>query len=75
MFLLKTNKKFQKESQRNIRSAERYVFDTNIVHMDVYAKSPYIKGVSLWNSLPNDFQTLIDGHKFKSVVKKNRANF
>ena len=75
MFLLKTNNKFHKESQRNTRSAERYVFDTNIVHMDVYAKSPYIKGVSLWNMLPNDTQALRDGHVFKSIVKKDQAIF
>ena len=61
--------------ERNTRSAERYVFDTEIVHMDVYAKSPYIKGVCLWNSLSNDVQALSDGHKFKTIIKKDRAIF
>ena len=43
MFHLKSNKKIHKVMERNTRSAERYVFDMEIVHMDVYAKSPYIK--------------------------------
>ena len=75
MFHLKSNKKFHKVMERNTRSAERYVFDTEIVHMDVYAKSPYIKGVCLWNSLSNDIQALCDGHKFKTIIKKDRAIF
>ena len=63
MFHLKSNKTIHKVMERNTRSAERYVFDTEIVHMDVYAKSPYIKSVCLWNSLSNDIQALSDGHK------------
>ena len=31
-----------------------YVFDTDIVHF--YGKSPYYKGVSLWNDLPLNIQ-------------------
>ena len=49
------------------------MFDTKIVHMDVYGKSPYIKGVSLWKMLPNDTMALSDGHIFKSIVKKDPA--
>ena len=40
MFLLKRNKSFCKESKRITRAADRYIFETRIVHMEVYAKSP-----------------------------------
>ena len=34
------------------RSTRIYVFQTDIVHTDIYDKSPYYNSVTLWNSLP-----------------------
>ena len=75
MFLLKRNKSFCKESKRITRAADRYIFETRIVHMEVYAKSPYLKGVSLWNSLSKDTQLIIDRHRFKNSIKKELSKF
>ena len=71
MFLLKINNKFKKESVRITRNAERYVFNTEIVHKDIYAKSPFYCGVSLWNSIPIEYQNLIERRTFKTSIKKH----
>ena len=47
MFSLKSNNKYKKESVRTTRSIDCYVFNTKIVHKDIYAKSPFHCGVSL----------------------------
>ena len=71
MFMLKCDNRFRKEGLRDTRSIERYVFNTENVHMDVYAKSPYFKGVALWNSLPLDIQNINTSALFKSAVKRH----
>ena len=57
------------------RNAERYEFKTDIVHKDIYAKSPYYRGVCLWNSIPIDCQNLLDGRMFKNNIKKQLSIF
>ena len=69
MFMLKCNNKFCKQGLRVTRNADRYVFNTEIVHMDVYAKSPYYRGVALWNNLPLDIQNKGTATVFKNAVK------
>ena len=71
MFMLKCNNLFRKECSRITRSAERYIFDTEIVHMEVYARSPYYKGVTLWNTLPIVLQHEQIGFSFKSSLKRH----
>ena len=39
--------------------------------MDVYAKSPYYKGVTFWNSLPLDIQNIDTVSNFKNSVKRH----
>ena len=56
---------------RLTRNAERYVFNTEIVHKDTYAKSPFYCGVSLWNSIPVEYQNLIERRTFKNSIKKH----
>ena len=73
MFSLKSNNKFRKESQRTTRTVDKYVFETDIVHMDIYAKSPYMKGVSLWNMLTYETQAITDRYFFRNTLRKNRA--
>ena len=71
MFMLKCNNKFRKQGLRVTRNADRYVFNTEIVHMDVYAKSPYYRGVALWNNLPLDIQNICTATVFKNAVKEH----
>ena len=71
MFSLKSNNKYEKECVRVTRNVDRYVFGTEIVHKDVYAKSPYYCGVSLWNSIPVECQNIVDSRMFKNQIKKH----
>ena len=71
MYNLKCNGCFKREGTRDTRSMEKYIFVTDIVHNGIYARSPYYKGVSLWNSLPAHIQGVNDKSKFKSSVKKH----
>ena len=45
MFVLKSNDQYKKDGVRNTRSTEKYIFQTDIGHMSIYDRSPYIKGV------------------------------
>ena len=65
----------KKDSVRVTRNANRYEFKTDIVHKDIYTKSPYFKGVSLWNNIPIDCQNLVDGKTFKNNIKKHLNMF
>ena len=71
MFSLKLNNKYKKESMRVTRSTERYEFKTEILHKDIYAKSPFYKGVCLWNNIPLDCQRHVNGIYFKNTLKKH----
>ena len=70
MFSLKLSNKFKKESVCVTRTVDRYVFDTDIVHKDVYANSPYFKGTALWNGLDAVTQKKIGRLEFKSCITK-----
>ena len=71
MFMLKCNGLFWKESMRITHNADRYTFNTAIVHMEIYAESPYYKGVALWNNLPIDLQNQNIGFTFKNWLKRH----
>ena len=71
MYSLKCNNIFKKPGLRFTRNAEHYLFDTDIVHLDIYAKSPYLKGVELWNLLPIDMQNINDGFIFRNSIKRH----
>ena len=75
MFLLKNYNSFSREKRRDTRLSNKYVFDTNIVRMDIYAKSPYLKGVALWNELPKELTDFTDAYAFRRTLKKNRAMY
>ena len=70
MLSLKLKNKYKTDSARVTRNADRFELKTYIVHKDIYAKSPYFRGVSLWNSLPIDYQNLLDSRTFKNNIKK-----
>ena len=75
MHSLKHNNRYKKPGLRHTRNAERYLFDTDIVHLDIYAKSPYFKGVELWNSIPLDIQNIDDGYSFKNNIRRHLGIF
>ena len=51
---------------RNTCNADKYIFDTNHVNLDIYAKSPYYVGAKYWNDLPKDTQS----SRSKAAIKK-----
>ena len=71
MYVLKCNGQYQKEGIRNTCSTEKYIFESDIVHSGIYAKSPYYKRANLWNDIPMNLQKLPDKCKFKNGIKKH----
>ena len=71
LFDIKGHNLYKKDGCRITRSTAQYIFETDIVHSGVYAKSPYYKGASTWNSLPRNLQNMTDKCKFKNVLKKH----
>ena len=71
MYSLKSNNRFKKSGFRTTRSMENYVFETDIVHSGINARSPYYRGATLWNGLPAHIQRLTDKNKFKVGIKKH----
>ena len=75
MFDLKCHGLFKKEGIRNTRSTENYIFETDIVHTGIYAKSPYYKGANLWNEVPRHLQQVPNKGKFKKDIKRHLGAF
>ena len=46
------------------------MFKTDIIHKDIYGKSPYLRGVLLWNTIPYECQDLLDSRAFNNNIKK-----
>ena len=68
---MKCNNRFKKPALRFTGNTECYLFDTDIVHLDIYAKSPYFKGVELWNLLLIDIQNINDRFIFRNSIKRH----
>ena len=75
MFSLKMINMYRKDGVCVPHNIDRYTFYTEIVHKDVYAKSPYFKGVTLWNTLPANLQNKPNGHEFKICIKKTFEHY
>ena len=75
MFSLRLANKYKKESVCHTRSMDRFEFTTEICHKDIYVKSPFYKGVCLWNSIPIGYQNMIDSRCFKGSIKKHLSIF
>ena len=73
MFNLKQCGCFRKRGTRITRSTDKYVFDTDIVHLGIYAKSPYYMGVRLWSDLPANWQNTVDKYTFSNIIKNHIA--
>ena len=72
MHSLKCNSKFKKPE---LRHTEHYVLDSDIVHLDIYAKSPYFRGIDLWNNLPLHIQNIDDSYSFKMSIMRHLGMF
>ena len=70
MFDLKQKGLFEKMHNRNTRNADKYIFDTNHVNLDIYVKSPYYVGAKYWNDLPKETQNSRSKMQFKTAIKK-----
>ena len=71
MFNLVWDNKYKKVYTRHTRAMDRYVFDTDVVKLRIYANSPYYKGVQLWNDLPVDIKTIGDKRTFDYRIKSH----
>ena len=71
MYNLATNNKFRKVHDRHTRAMDGYVFNTNVVKLNIYANSPYYRGVQLWNDLPADIKTIDDKRVFDYRIKRH----
>ena len=68
MYGLVQENKYKKEGARITRTVNMYLFDTQIVHLGIYANSPYCTGVRYWNELPNDIKPIKDKHAFNRCL-------
>ena len=56
------------------RQADKIVFKTDIVHYDIYKRSPYYIGSQLWSNLPKEIQHSQTRLEFKNGVKRFYRN-
>ena len=54
----------------NTRQAEKVVFKTDIVHLEIYRKSPYYMGTLLWNRLSSELQKQGNKTAYKNDVRR-----
>ena len=54
----------------NTRQAEKVVFKTDIVHLEIYRKSPYYMGTLLWNRLSSELQKQGNKTAYKNDVHR-----
>ena len=75
MFSLKLKNMYKKDSVRSTRNACHFEFKTEIVHKDIYSKSPFFRGVGLWRNIPFEYQNFTDSKMFKNIIKKHLSAF
>ena len=71
MFTFVQNNKYRKVVVRNTRTIDTYVFDTDIVHLGIYANSPYYVGARLWNNLPLEIKNTRNKGVFSTLVQRH----
>ena len=70
MFNLASDNKYRKVHKRHTRAMDGFVFNTDVVKLNIYANSPYYKGVQLWNDLPDDIKSIHDKRTFDYSIKR-----
>ena len=53
---------------RNTRQTDKYIFDINLVNLELYSRSPYYIGSKFWNGLPKPVQDLNTKEKYKRAI-------
>ena len=53
---------------RNTRQADKYIFETNRVNLEIYSRSPYYIGSKIWNDLPKNVQDMRKKETYKRSV-------
>ena len=69
MYEMKQQRLYERIGDRVTRQGDKYVFQTDIVNLGVYARSPYYIGSQLWNELPSNIQNARTKAQFKHEVK------
>ena len=69
MYDLNASDIYIKPVNANTRQGDKSIFSTEIVHHDVYRRSPYYVGAALWNKLTIDVQQLATKTIFKSRIR------
>ena len=68
-YLLLSKKVVRAPSYINTRKADKFNFVLKRLRSDFYIKSPYYRGVKIWESLDNDVQFQVTKESFKRLVK------
>ena len=69
MYRLNASDTYIKPVNANTRQGDKSVFRTEIVHCELYRRSPYYAGAALWNKLTIDVQQLATKTNFKSRIR------
>ena len=57
-------------SEVDTRQDDKVVFKTDIVHYDIYKRSPFYIGTQLWNRLSSELHNLTNKKAYKNDVKR-----
>ena len=70
MYDLRIDNRYINVPAVNTRQAQKAHFKTDIVQLDLYKRSPYYCGSTLWNNLTIETQKLDSKPNFKSKIPK-----
>ena len=68
MYENRVNMNYERAVTRNTRQTDKYTFETNIVNLELYSKSPYYIGSKIWNNLPRHVQDLSTKKAYKHAI-------
>ena len=73
MYMLSSNIEFinNRRPIMTLRSSKKIKFKETVTSKTIIQKSPYFRGVALWNALPVDLQHVKTLSKFKNLIKLN----
>ena len=74
MYMLSLNIEFinNRRPIMTLRSSKKIKFKETVTSKTIIQKSPYFRGVALWNALPVDLQHVKTLSKYKNLIKLNR---
>ena len=69
MYEMKQMQLYERVGERITRQHDKYIFQTDVVNVGTYARSPYYCGSMLWNKLPSRIHEARTKAHFKSELK------